>query len=511
MKIINVRLKTCLCLAIIPTVVLALFFWSLTNKRAAQIVDNVLLVEEFPDVMQLVNQPKQHGLKPLKQPNWEMFEESMHPMAGVVHTRNRMGVRFVLGVPTVPRPGVSYLLGTLQQLVEKTNSQQRRDCLIVVYIGDTRTEVVQNVTQQLRDKFERYMTEGLIDILRVPQNYYPDFEALFVTLNDEPERAHWRTKQNLDLMYLMSYARSRGNYYLQLEDDLKINNNFLDYINKFTALQTEFRLAEHREWIILSFSELGFIGKLFRTVELYDYLEYLKLFYNDQPMDWLMQSYVMLHSCRWDSLCKQSCSHQYSNYLISAGQSQFQHVGLKSSLPAKVQTLKDRKFDKNSAMQRFNHLRQPQNLLSSLKQTLVSSGLSLREGETFIWGYMPQASSLLRYMEAHQFDYAQFKIRSGPQSKERFKELTVDVVEELPKFTANSTEAQRCGFLMSYTFEGKNQYPMKLFYYIKEQQEHADGNDSSVNWFRRFSWNGTAGLKSWDYCLQLWLLLLTLL
>lgn len=57
--------------------------------------------------------------------------------------------------------------------------------------------------------------------------YYPDFDSLPVTLGDSIKRVKWRTKQNLDTIYLMAYAQSKGTFYLMLEDDVIAKNHYM--------------------------------------------------------------------------------------------------------------------------------------------------------------------------------------------------------------------------------------------------------------------------------------------
>ena len=42
---------------------------------------------------------------------------------------------------------------------------------------------------------------------------------------------------------------------------------------------------------------LGFIGKLFVTSELPDFIQYLSVFYNEWPCDWLLMSYTRTRAC----------------------------------------------------------------------------------------------------------------------------------------------------------------------------------------------------------------------
>jgi alpha-1,3-mannosylglycoprotein beta-1,4-N-acetylglucosaminyltransferase A/B len=60
----------------------------------------------------------------------------------------------------------------------------------------------------------------------------------------------------------MAYCRNRGSFYLNLEDDVLSRPRFITDINRF--IRTSDKLYENK-WLMLEFSELGFIGKLFRT------------------------------------------------------------------------------------------------------------------------------------------------------------------------------------------------------------------------------------------------------
>jgi alpha-1,3-mannosylglycoprotein beta-1,4-N-acetylglucosaminyltransferase A/B len=45
-------------------------------------------------------------------------------------------VSVVLGIPTVKRQVQSYLIGTLENLIENMNEKEREDALIVVFTGE---------------------------------------------------------------------------------------------------------------------------------------------------------------------------------------------------------------------------------------------------------------------------------------------------------------------------------------------------------------------------------------
>ena len=65
-----------------------------------------------------------------------------------------------------------------------------------------------------------FIDTGLIEIISPPGEFYPDMASLKQTLGDDMERVTWRSKQALDFSFLMMYAKDRGTFYVQLEDDV---------------------------------------------------------------------------------------------------------------------------------------------------------------------------------------------------------------------------------------------------------------------------------------------------
>lgn len=99
---------------------------------------------------------------------------------------------------------------------------------------------------------------GLIEIIAPMAAYYPDWNTLRLTLGDTRERVKWRSKQNLDFAFLMMYAQPRGMFYIQLEDDILVKPQFVTTM-KTIALE---RIANKKQWFVLDFCQLGFIGTL---------------------------------------------------------------------------------------------------------------------------------------------------------------------------------------------------------------------------------------------------------
>ncbi|XP_030372054.1 alpha-1,3-mannosyl-glycoprotein 4-beta-N-acetylglucosaminyltransferase A [Scaptodrosophila lebanonensis] len=419
------------------------------------------------------------------------------------YSRGRTNVTWVLGVPTVVRQKKSYLLEMLKELIGGMNARYQESCLIVVYVGETIDSRIRSIVKELADNFGDEMRQGLLEVIARPPDYYSDFESDSQTLNENEKYLRWRTKQNLDYMFLMSYAMSRGSYYLQLEDDVRVRDGYLDYIGKFTLLHTNFRLSHHRSWIVLSFCELGFIGKLITMSELKAFLKHVQLFYNHQPIDWLLYSYVQLRVCPWDSFQTPGCKKDFDSYYIRADQSQFQHLGVESSLEKKDQMLKDSKYNQQSGRLRIKHLEQPWNLISSHQYSLRYDRLKWKVGETFIWGYLPQASRLIDFAASHQYDAKEVRIRS--QGVEGFDDITVELYDRIPTLERNSSTTNDCGFLMAITYlGGLTRSYRRIFFYMREQVDMY-GNWTVLRLFRRFFWsNGSCNkLAPWTLVLLL--------
>lgn len=136
----------------------------------------------------------------------------------------------------------------------------------------------------------------------------------------------FRSKQNLDYSFLMHFSASLGHYYLQLEDDVSSAKNFLSTIRR----RVEEQEAKKTTWAMLEFSALGYIGKLYKSVDLPLLARFLFLFYQEMPCDWLMSHFRQLLTQKDVVLFKPSL---------------FQHMGTFSSFQGTYNKLKDKDFE----------------------------------------------------------------------------------------------------------------------------------------------------------------------
>lgn len=143
--------------------------------------------------------------------------------------------------------------------------------------------------------FENEISNGILDIIVPSQKYYPDLDQ--VSLNssnhygDDINRVKWRIKQAYDFAYIMSYSSNKGVYYLQLEDDVLSSPNFITKINEFIEINKE------NKWILMVFSKLGFIGKMFKIEYLPLFIHHFIAYATEKPVDWLLDDIFFLKNC----------------------------------------------------------------------------------------------------------------------------------------------------------------------------------------------------------------------
>ena len=124
---------------------------------------------------------------------------------------------------------------------------------------------IENTTETLKQRYSNELDSGLLDILLPPLDFYPVYLNRTIddpVFHDSPERIRWRQNQNFDVSFLMSYCLERGSYYLNLEDDILARPRFVTDVMQFVTSSDK---NTKNQWLMLEFSQLGFIGKLFRT------------------------------------------------------------------------------------------------------------------------------------------------------------------------------------------------------------------------------------------------------
>uniref|UniRef100_A0A8C1ND10 Zgc:154054 n=1 Tax=Cyprinus carpio TaxID=7962 RepID=A0A8C1ND10_CYPCA len=363
-------------------------------------------------------------------PHLREHEDSLKP---ILHLgQRRTGVSLVLGVPTVHRQKQSYLVNTLQSLLFDLSTAERKDIVIVVFIAETNAKFVNAVVQNA-------VSSGVIEVISPSTHYYPDLSNLKETFGDPKERVRWRTKQNLDYSFLMLYAQSKGTYYVQLEDDIVAKQGFFESMKKYIADV----LSE--EWLFLEFSQLGFIGKLFRTSDLPMIVEFFLMFHKEKPIDWLLDHILWVKVCNPEKDSKH-CDNEKARLKKTYKPSLFQHVGLHSSLPGKIQNLKDKDFGNQVLFK--SHDNPPAELRSSLEKYMSHTLERAYNGVDFFWGLTPKRGDYILITFTTPQAVKGYLFRSGniETNGDRFYNTTVEVLPTSVSIMPKKVWIHYCSF-----------------------------------------------------------------
>ncbi|XP_071496280.1 alpha-1,3-mannosyl-glycoprotein 4-beta-N-acetylglucosaminyltransferase B-like [Diadema antillarum] len=354
-------------------------------------------------------QKKPHGLRPALQ-----------------LSQGNTGVSIVIGVPTIKREVETYLMETLHSLVNGLSQEEKLECLIVVFIAEVDKDYVMRESAKIEKEFREEVGSGLIEVISPPPEYYPDLNNLKETFGDTAERVKWRTKQNLDFSFLMLYCRMRGTYYVQLEDDIVAVPGYLTTMKNFAMQQST------KDWLLLEFSSLGFIGKLFKSSDLNMVVEFFLMFHMEKPIDWLLDHILYVKVCNPEKDPKH-CQRQKAGFRIRYKPSLFQHIGLHSSLKGKLQKLKDRDFKKG--MKLPSHTNPSAEVSSSIRHYLRYTLDKAYVGQDIFWGTTPTAGDQVKFHFTTPVVIEQYRFISGNTENpgDKFFNTTVEVLPSYHK------------------------------------------------------------------------------
>ncbi|KAJ8877753.1 hypothetical protein PR048_022208 [Dryococelus australis] len=423
--------------------------------------------------LQLPRSPKNASLtsenQPLRTPSVYSFLPhllddplSLHPAFTL--SRNRSGVSIVMGMPTVKREGHSYFLPTLHNLMKSMNNEDSADSLIIVFVAEVvwllflhsdfllrifvfrvEKDFVHQIAGQVEENFRDQVEAGLIEVISPPASYYPDMDKLQQTLGDPPERVRWRTKQNLDFAFLMMYAQPKGTFYVQLEDDILAKKNFISTMKNYALMKT----AEKSPWFVLEFCQLGFIGKMFKCAQLPWLIHFILMFYNDKPVDWLLDHLIFTKSCRLDKDSK-ACKNEKAKLWVPYKTSLFQHTGLHSSLKGKVQKLQDKNF--GTVPMYYPHSNPQANFSSTIATYKQFSLDRAYKGETFFWGLQPKTGDkvIFTFRSPQRLKHYLFQSGNVKHAEDCFYNTTIEVMPDSSQTNVSKTEynVTRDGFFI---------------------------------------------------------------
>ncbi|XP_006275828.1 alpha-1,6-mannosyl-glycoprotein 4-beta-N-acetylglucosaminyltransferase-like [Alligator mississippiensis] len=299
-------------------------------------------------------------------------------LAGLPPPRTRF---LTVGLSSVKRKRGHYLLDTLTSIFEQSTNEELNQMVVVVHLADSDMEWNVKVAKDITTKFPHHLLASRLLVIHAPQDFYPALEGLKRNYNDPEDRVKFRSKQNVDYAYLLSFAANLSTYYLMIEDDVQCSKSF------FTSIRRVLASREGSYWVTLEFSKLGYIGKLYHSSDLPRLAQFLLLFYQEMPCDWLLVHFRLLLT---------------QKEVIRFKPSLFQHVGLYSSFQGTINQLKDDEF-------KVDFLDLPDNPPATLftdiaifEDYLPIKAYSTMEG--YFWGKSPTAGShftLVFHQPAH--------------------------------------------------------------------------------------------------------------
>uniref|UniRef100_A0A8C4LGZ6 MGAT4 family member D n=1 Tax=Equus asinus TaxID=9793 RepID=A0A8C4LGZ6_EQUAS len=252
----------------------------------------------------------------------------------VIIGKEKTGVSFALGIPTVNRGNHTYLKQTLTSIVSRMTLSEENDSVVIVSIADSNEDYVKSVVDMITKKFRKQVKSGSLEVISIPAYFYPTMLHDKESTEDSEKLERWKTKQVLDFCFLMLYAQPKAMYYLQLEDDIIAKKSYFTTITDFVHNITS------NNWFSIEFSVLGFIGKLFKSADLTDFVQFFLMFYKDKPIDWLLGYIFQIKMCH-PGETTEKCIERNREIRIRYKPSLFQHVGIQSSFPGREQRLKD--------------------------------------------------------------------------------------------------------------------------------------------------------------------------
>ncbi|CAC5416099.1 MGAT4C [Mytilus coruscus] len=268
-----------------------------------------------------------------------------------------------IGIPTIWRPRTYYLWYTIDSLLNATSKSQISQICVVIFLADFNTTWKEITSKDIERRYEALVNNNTIQIITAPYRFYPPLDKLKHTFNDSASRIKWRSKQNIDYAYLWLYSKNISKYYIQIEDDIKTSPTYFDAIKQFISVQKI-------PWVCLEFCQHGFIGKLFHSHDLEKLAKYIMLFYDEQPIDYLLRHFNSIY---------------LQDFKIERKPNVFNHVGLYSSLLEKITYVNPKVLDTRKSLKGHNPKAELFTTLASLPKFDLKAAYSVFNG--YFWSY----------------------------------------------------------------------------------------------------------------------------
>lgn len=339
-------------------------------------------------------------------------------LAGSVPTQQKF---LTIGISSVKRKKDQYLKVTLESIFSQSSAKESSNMVVVVLIADFNQSWRTHITEEIQQSFPSQLSAGQLLLIHVSQQQYPPLTGLKRNYNDAADRVSFRSKQNIDYSYLIHYSSALGQYYLQLEDDVSSAKNFLSKIRLHIKEQD----AKKSTWSCLEFSNLGYIGKLYKSQDLPLLARFLFLFYQEMPCDWLMTRFRDLLTQKEPIIFRPTL---------------FQHMGTFSSFKGTKNKLKDKDFEEDFA----NPEADVYSNMSVYQKHFAH--LAWTPGEDFFWARSPGKDDYLTVVLKMPAVLTDIVIETGEGGKDMLVSAQVEIGRDV---VSAGNEERSCGSFMS--------------------------------------------------------------
>ena len=281
-----------------------------------------------------------------------------------------------IGIASVARPsGTSYLLQTVERLIDSMSDMDKKDTYIVIFLADLYETPKSTAKAGISRTFGKYIEQGLLIVIEAYPEYYPPLTNIKEKLGDSDGRRTWRSKQNVDISFVMCYCKDLSQYYIHLEDDVISAPSFFPKLRDFIAAQPD------NLWPMLDAAKKGCIARVCHSQDLENIASYFYLMYDEMPIDWLM--------IQWRGVKDQEPNNRQFRLPPA---SLFQHIGDVSSFKENRNpnqgSDKEPYFDKYE--QKYKGLNPPARVTSSLSSHQGKPQDAYEKGDGYFWGKDPK-------------------------------------------------------------------------------------------------------------------------
>ncbi|XP_050003557.1 alpha-1,3-mannosyl-glycoprotein 4-beta-N-acetylglucosaminyltransferase-like protein MGAT4E [Alexandromys fortis] len=189
-----------------------------------------------------------------------------------------------VGITSVSRQGQGGLLDTLASLYHASSIAEQKRITVLVHLADSNSSWLRKTVLHISSLYSSQILAGQLLLIHAPSDAY-------LTVNhdqNELPQGQMYSKQNVDHAFLMSFATKLSTYFLLIEDDVFCAPNFVTHIHSKVINR------KPHTWVLLEFSNMGFLGKLFHNKDLPLLARFLLLFHKERPLDWLIPHFRIL-------------------------------------------------------------------------------------------------------------------------------------------------------------------------------------------------------------------------